>query len=79
MGTDRLLGRIWRHHPNWYEEFLDVLCEDYPHIVNSLDPEFHGSKYLPNFHCLLRAYHLEVSNMYIYFEISKLCMHFGNS
>lgn len=25
--TNVLLDRVWRRHPNWYEEFLDVLCE----------------------------------------------------
>lgn len=41
-----LLDRVWRHQTNWYEQFLDVLFEDYQHIVKSVDPDFHSSKYI---------------------------------
>ena len=44
--THVLLDRVWRHHQNWYEEFLDVLCEKYPHIVKSMDENFHASEYI---------------------------------
>lgn len=41
--TGVLLDRVWRHHPNWYEEFLDVLCKDYPDIVRIMDTDFYES------------------------------------
>lgn len=44
--TQVLLDRVWRHHQNWYKEFLDVLCEKYPHIVKAMDENFHASKYI---------------------------------
>lgn len=43
--TDLLLDRVWRHLPKWYEEFLDGLCKDYPHIVKAVDLQFYSSKY----------------------------------
>jgi hypothetical protein len=44
--TQVLLDRVWRHHQNWYEEFLDALCKDYHQIVKSMDPDFYESEYM---------------------------------
>lgn len=42
--TGVLLDRVWRRHPNWYEEFLDVLCKYYPDIVKRMDTDFYESR-----------------------------------
>lgn len=42
--THVLLDRVWRHKRSWYEEFMDVLCENYAGIVKGMG-ELHVSKY----------------------------------
>lgn len=42
--TNVLLDRVWRRHTNWYEEFLDVLCEKYSDIVKGMDTDFYESR-----------------------------------
>lgn len=39
--TSVLLDRVWRRHTNWFKEFLDVLCKDYPDIVRIMDTDFY--------------------------------------
>lgn len=46
--TGVLLDRVWRRHPNWYEEFLDVLCKYYPDIVKRMDTDFYEKWQIAN-------------------------------
>ncbi|XP_061171499.1 uncharacterized protein LOC133181006 [Saccostrea echinata] len=47
--TAVLLNRVCRHHPNWYTEFLDVLCKhSYLFIVETIDTDFYEKWNLGN-------------------------------
>ncbi|XP_061175389.1 antiviral innate immune response receptor RIG-I-like [Saccostrea echinata] len=46
--TNVLLDRVWRHHQNWYEEFLDVLCKDNSELVESMDGDYYNKWRLRN-------------------------------
>ncbi|XP_062594925.1 antiviral innate immune response receptor RIG-I-like [Saccostrea cucullata] len=41
--TNVLLDRIWRHHQNWYDEFLDVLCGKNSDLVKSIDSDYYNN------------------------------------